>query len=653
MNASANFRAAKLPSLTFICAVALACWLLPAREARAASAHAPASQTATLVTKVEPPSWWAGHSINPVRLLVRGMNLHGARVTSAHGEIVPSAASVNSSGTYLFVSLRIAPTAQPGEYPLAVETAQGRAPLPFRLNPPLSRASNFQGITTDDVIYLVMPDRFANGDQSNDAPAGSPPAANDRRNPRSYHGGDFRGLINRLPYLKDLGVTALWLTPWYDNWNGIHNCDKPWCPNTSYHGYGAIDYYGVEDHFGTMETLGELVEKAHRLGLKVIQDQVANHVSSHHIWMTEPPLDNWFHGTLARHLQNPFRADLLLSPHAHPTARQPTLDGWFSDDLPDMNQDEPEVARYELQNALWWVGMTGIDGIRQDTIQYMPRPFIRDLSAALHREYPRLWMVGEVFDRDPIHTSFFLGGRTGWDGVDTGLDSVFDFPSWQVSLDVFTGKIPATALRYILRSDALYTEPSRLTVMANNHDVKRFMSLPGADLEGAMLHTAYVLTIRGTPQLYYGEEIAMEGGEDPDNRRDFPGGFPSDGRSAFTSEGRTARERRMHDWTRELLRLRREQLALRRGTQIDLSFDDDSYAFARRFRDEARDETVVVALNRAAVAKTLQLPAEALEAREGAELVPLLVARERARVARGSATVVVPPRTAVAYRLAR
>ena len=161
-------------------------------------------------------------------------------------------------------------------------TPQGSTTIPFEIEAPLAATTHFQGITNDDVIYLIMPDRFADGDQSNNAPADAPAAANDRKNPRAYHGGDLRGVINHLPYLKDLGVTALWLTPWYDNWNGVNNCDKPWCPNTYYHGYHAIDYYAVEDRFGDMATLRELVEKAHALGLKIIQDQVANHVGSRH-----------------------------------------------------------------------------------------------------------------------------------------------------------------------------------------------------------------------------------------------------------------------------------------------------------------------------------------------------------------------------------
>jgi len=624
--------------------------LLAASSARAQAGSAPA------VTKVEPPSWWAGHTINPVRLLVRGANLHGARVRATRPGTEADGVVVNPAGTYLFVNVRIHASVPPGDYSLSVETKAGRATIPFRLDRPLDPAKNFQGVTPDDVIYLIMPDRFANGDASNDAPPDSPREANDRRNPRGWHGGDFQGVIDHLPYLKELGVTALWLNPWYDNWNGVNRCDKPWCPNTYYHGYHAVDYYAVEDRFGTLATLRELVERAHAHGIKVIQDQVANHVGSQHPWLADPPLDNWFHGTRASHVANPFRGDLLLSPHASDAARRPTLDGWFSDDLPDMNQDEPEVARYEIQNALWWVGATGLDGIRQDTIQYMPRAFIRDLSRALRRQHPRVWMVGEVFDRDPVHTSYFMGGRTGWDGIDTELDSVFDFPLWQTSLDVFSNKpgadgkpVPVSALRSVLRSDAAYPDSSRLTTMASNHDVRRTASLPGMTLEGAMLHTAFTLSTRGTPQLYYGDEIFMEGGEDPDNRRDFPGGWPGDTRNGFKESGRTEREQRMFAWTRDWIRLRREHVALRRGRLVDLAFDDDSYAFAR----QSDGETIIIAFNRSAATKKLSAPANFIDAPDGARLVPLSGAGVAAPVLGGSISFDIPARAAVAYKVSR
>jgi neopullulanase len=577
------------------------------------------------VTKVDPPSWWANHTLNPIRLLIRGKNLSHARVLSNNSTLRLSKLRHNSN--YLFADLHISPGTKPGKYSLFVETNAGRAEAPFVIERGLNAEKSFQGINTDDVIYLIMIDRFADGDVTNNNPPDAPREANDRHNPRAFHGGDLRGIINQLPYLKDLGVTALWLTPWHDNWNGVNRCDKPWCPNTYYHGYHAIDYYAVDDRFGDLTTLRELVDKAHALGLKVIQDQVANHVGSQHPWVRDPPLPNWFHGTLANHQLNTFRNSVLLSPNSHERDVRNVLDGWFSDDLPDMNQEEPEVARYEIQNALWWVGVTGIDGIRQDTIQYMPRRFIRDLSDALHRQHPKLWMVGEVFERDAAQTAFFIGGRKGWDGIDTRLDSVFDFALWNTSLGVFTNKLPVRALRDQLKYDALYPDPSKLTVLANNHDTPRFLSLEGADMNGAMLHTAFVLSVRGIPQLYYGEEIAMRGKEDPDNRRDFP-------LSSFQSSGRNVNAAQMFEWTKQWIRLRREHSAIRRGRMIDLHYDDNVYVFAR----QDNTETVIIAINRHDKEQEVSLPFKTL--------APLL---GKIGVIRGP-NVILPPNSAVAFK---
>lgn len=525
------------------------------------------------ISKVEPPSWWAGHSINPVRLLIRGGNFHGAKATSKNPAFRISNPRVNEKGDYLFLDLSIPKAAKPGKYEFDVASAQGKTSFNFEILPPLDQKKNFQGITSDDIIYLIMTDRFANGDPSNDV-------GPDRANPRMWHGGDFRGVINKLGYLKELGITAIWLTPWYDNSDETTTCDKPWCPMASYHGYGAVDYYGVENHFGSMADLRELIEKAHAKGIKVIQDQVANHIGFKHPWMKAPPLENWF----SPFTQNRFNNSSLLSPNASKEEKENTLKGWFDFSLPDMNHEEPETAKYQTQNALWWIGVTGIDGIRQDTIQYMPRWYIRDWSKAIRKQYPKFWMVGEVFEEDSAQTSFFQGGKKGWDGIDTELPSVFDFKLWRTSQEVFTGKKPMRALRDVLKYDGLYPNINSVTTLANNHDTDRFMSLPGATLEGAKLHIAFILATRGIPQLYAGEEIAMRGGHDPDNRKDFPGGWKEDNRNAFTKEGRTAEEQEMFEWTRRWLAARKEHKAIREGQTIDVFYNENIYAF-RRVKD--------------------------------------------------------------------
>ncbi|MDQ3181368.1 MAG: alpha-amylase family glycosyl hydrolase [Acidobacteriota bacterium] len=608
------------------------------------------ARNAQKISKVEPPNWWANHSINPVRLLVRGENLNDAKVVSKDSSLKISNIRANSRGYYLFFDVDIARSAKVGKYEFEVSTSNGKTLIPFEISAPLDAKANFQNITYDDVIYLIMTDRFSNGDASNDAPKDSPKEANDRTNPRAWHGGDFRGIINHLDYLQELGITAIWLTPWYDNPNTVTNCDKPWCPNTNYHGYHAIDYYGVEDHFGTLADLRELVEKAHAKGIKVIQDQVANHVGIQHPWAKNAPLENWF----SKFSPNTFNNSVLLSPNASPAEKDNLLKGWFNEQLPDMNQNEPEVARYEIQNALWWVGATGIDGIRQDTIQYMPREFIRDWSTAILKQYPRIYLVGEVFEEDSAQTAFFQGGKTNWDGVDTNLPSVFDFKLWRTSQEVFTGKKPVRALRDVLKYDGLYPNINRITTLQNNHDTKRFMSLDGATIEGAMLHTAFILATRGIPQLYYGEELAMKGGDDPFNRADFVGGWREDSVNKFTKMGRTAEEQKMFEWTRKWINLRRESLALKKGKTVDLFYDNDVYVFAREHQLADLVVWNLITFNRSETEKEVSFNSIFAKKLLGDKfkLKPLIGSNIKSDWQDNKIKIVLPPKSAIAFSIA-
>ncbi len=590
------------------------------------------------IDKVEPPNWWAGHTINPVRVMVRGENFQNASVTSPASTLKVSNTRVNSRGDYIFFDVEIDPSATPGPYSLDLKTSAGSVKVPFYVSPRLENKT--ETISNEDVIYLIMTDRFADGDAANNEDV-------DRKNARAWHGGDFKGIAKRIPYLKELGVTAIWLTPWYDNPDEANNCDKPWCPNTNYHGYHAIDYYGVENHFGSMADLQEMIRECHRNGIKVVQDQVANHVGIQHPWAKRPPLENWF----SQYSQNTFNNSVLLSPNASQAERDNLIKGWFNELLPDLNQDEPEVSRYLIQNALWWVGMTGIDGIRQDTIQYMPRTFIRDWSAAIRKQYPNYWMVGEVFEEDSAQTAFFQGGKTGWDGVDTQLPAVFDFKLWRTSLEVFTGKKPARALRDVLKYDGLYGNINNVSLLSNNHDTDRFMSLKDATAEAAMMNMAFILSSRGIPQLYYGEEIAMTGGHDPDNRKDFPGGFPGDPRDAFTRAGRTADEQKMFEWTREWVKIRKSRLAVKQGRTVDLFFDNDAYVFAREAKAGNSVAWNIFAFNIGGTEKSVSFPAPFALTTNGARNKLTNVADPRAKgewIAE-KMTLTLPPKSVAAF----
>jgi glycosidase len=559
------------------------------------------AQASPSVEKVEPPNWWAGHSINPVRLLIRGKNLSGARVSAVDQGIKIGLVRVNEAGTYLFVDVFIEPDAKPGIRRLAIGNTAGVYYAHFEISATLAREGRFQGFTTDDVIYFIMPDRFADGDRSisSNNPAKSP-GLYDRTKGRYYHGGDFKGIIDHLPYLKDLGVTAIWINPVYDNTDRPDEKEMypetdggPKRPTTAYHGYGAIDLYGVEEHYGNMRWLQLLVDKAHSLGIKVIQDQIANHTSPYHPWVADRPTPTWFYGTVESHLSNNWQKWTQMDMHASDVTRRRNLEGWFIDILPDLNQEDEEVRRYLTQNTLWWLGMVGFDAIRMDTLPHVPRPFWRDWSAAIKREYPNVNVLGELFDGDPALLAYFQKGRVGHDGIDTGIDTLYDFALFYAVRDVFAKGESVRKLSQVLAHDYLYPRPEVLVPFIGVHDMGRFMSEKGATIEGLKLAQVFLMTTRGTPLLYYGDELAMPGGGDPDNRRDFPGGFPNDTRNAFTEAGRTPDENEVFNHLRRVMRARAELPALRRGTLLHVYDEEQQTVFARVLGDQ----TVFIAFN--------------------------------------------------------
>ena len=563
------------------------------------------------VTRIDPPNWWPGHSINPVRLLISGTNLSRARVESPVG-FDTADLRVSDNGTYLFLDLRIPTNAAARSIPLRIVTPDGATMATFSLLNPLPRAGRFGGFSPDDVIYLLMPDRFANGDRANDDPPSSRGLL-DRTKPRYYHGGDLAGVVNHLPYLRDLGVTALWTTPWYDNINQLNQLEKYTTenrraadgePSTDYHGYGAVDFYGVEEHLGDLPQLCGLVNAAHAVGLKVIQDQVANHTGPYHPWVTNSPTPTWFNGNLENHLNNSWQTWTIAERDPPADKLKSTLDGWFINTLPDLNQNDPETATYLIQNSLWWVGMTGVDGVRQDTLPYVPRSYWSKWTGALKRQYPNLTILGEMWDGNPQLVSFFQGGCVRFDGVDSGVETLFDFPLYYAVRDVFAKGQPMTRLAQTLAADTNYVNPRVLVTFLGLHDTARFLSEPGATTAGLKNAFTFLLTTRGTPLIYYGDEIAMAGGGDPDNRRDFPGGWTEDAHNAFEKNVRTPEEEAVHAHLKRLLQLRQALLPLRRGELVELAAAAHSYVFARVLPQAS----VVIAFNNSARPLTLELP---------------------------------------------
>jgi glycosidase len=565
--------------------------------------HATGQQSAgPVVTKVEPPQWWIGFP-NPMVMLT-GENLQGAKVTTSSPSVRVARTMEGRNGHYLFVWLDIAKIASPEKIILQVSTSQGQQTAQLRLerrDPAGAGTSNnqgFNGFTADDVIYLIMPDRFADGDQGNNFPESG---TYDRKEPHAYHGGDLRGIQEHLPYIKDLGVTTIWITPIYNN--DDHT-------GRDYHGYGAVDLYSVEEHFGTPEEYRSLVRAAHALGLKVILDIVPNHIGAANRWAADPPTTHWLHGTRENHLTSDAEFQHLIDLHASPREWRNIIEGWFVGVLPDLGTDDPVTSLYLRQNAMWWAETGGLDGFRLDTFPYVDRQFWHDFHSDLHRLYPRFRTVGEVSGFDPAVAAYFVGGKTTA-GIDTGVDTVFDFSFYSALRKVVLHDAPAQLLEEVLQQDWLFPRPENLVTFLGNHDVRRFMGEAGATPQKLSLAFALLLTVRGIPQLYAGDEIGMSGGDDPDNRRDFPGGFPGDIRDAFTLQGRSADEQQIFQQVRGLLHLRQQHPALRRGKYLHIFSDAQTFAYVRDFpgggTPPADRELLLMLMNNADQPRTVEI----------------------------------------------
>jgi glycosidase len=555
-----------------------------------------ASDNSPVVTKVEPPNWWL--RLTPeLMLLLNGRHLEANGVSCNLADLVVERTQATAGGDYLFVWLKLGAGLKSGTAVCRITTPTGTVSFELSLAAREQTIHKFQGLTTADSMYLIMPDRFANGDPANDEPAEAP-GSHDRAKARAYHGGDLRGIHEHLDYLKDLGVTTLWLTPIVKNG-----------ATEDYHGYGAVDLYAVEPHLGTLRDYQELVAAAHQQGMKIVFDVVPNHVGPKHPWATKPPLPGWFHGTVKNHLNSsaPVNGtfygepenqghdlfEALVDPHGPARLWRNLTEGWFVDLLPDLNTENPVVAQYLLQNAIWWTESSGLDGFRVDTFPYVSREFWARWHAGLRRIYPRLTTIGEVFHPDASVTSFFVGGQKQYDGTDTGVSTLFDYPMYFALRDVLLNGAPAGRITDVLRHDGLYPRPDQLVTFFGNHDVARFASAKGSSAAKLKMAFALTLTLRGIPQFYYGDEIGMPGGGDPDNRRDFPGGWREDAKNTFSATGRTREQQEVFLYVQTLLHLRHEHAALNGGRLWHLFSDENSYVFLR----ETEEERLMVIFN--------------------------------------------------------
>ncbi len=550
-------------------------------------------QSAPCVDKVEPPNWWT--AMPSPMLLIHGANLNQAHFSVTGRGVNLKHTQISENGHWAFLWLDTQ-SAAPQTLEITANNAHGQAHSEFVLAERSHDPQGHAGFSSKDAMYLIMTDRFADGDA-----AGDPPG-DDRSAPRGWHGGDFAGIERHLDYLKQLGITTLWTTPVVSNGN---------MPE-SYHGYAATDLYAIDPHFGTLDDYRHLSNALHAQGVKLVIDLAPNHIGVEHPWVHDPPAPGWFHGTLEHHLAAEHDFYKLVDPYAPREAWQAITDGWFSDAMPDLNQENPLVSQYLIQNALWWVETANLDGIRLDTFPYVDRAFWHDFHAELHSVYPRLTTVGEIFHRDPEVTSFFAGGAVH-NGIDTGLDTPFDFPLYFVLRDVLIAGKPMTELNDVLRQDSLYPHPERLVTFIGNHDTTRFITEAGGSAPKLKLALGLILTLRGMPMVYSGDEIGMPGGKDPDDRRDFPGGFAGDTHNAFTQSGRTTEEEEIFRWTSGLLAYRANHAELESGIEQNLFADADGFAFVRATSSSGctpdhSSQRLLIVVNKSTDSRTINLP---------------------------------------------
>ncbi len=543
------------------------------------------------IDRIDPPFWWTGMRQDTLELLITGEHLGGATVGTRSPGIRLLSSGAGGRDSYLFLTLLVLPEAREGEHVISISAPAGTASFRYTLRHRDTTQAGHAGFGPGDVIYLITPDRFANGDASNDSVAGMRERP-DRAAPYGRHGGDLQGILDHLPYLRDLGVTALWINPLVENDN----------PSASYHGYAATDLYRIDPRYGTNELYRRLVREAHRIGLKVILDHVSNHLSIFHPWVSDPPAGDWLHGSPSAHLPPFHELARLNDPHATPGERRKVVEGWFSGAMPDLNQGNPHLRRYLIQNTLWWLEFAGIDGIREDTYPYSDQDYLNAWCRAIQAEYPRLNIVGEVWMNEPPSTASFQRGNRLAPGRNSALPTVTDFPLYEALKATFGRRESIRQVADCLSLDFCYAAPESLLTFADNHDVPRLAFLTGTDVRRWAMALTVLLTTRGIPQIYYGTEIALRGGADHGTlRADMPGGFPGDRRNAFTEEGRTGEEQKSLEFVRSLLHLRHQSQALQRGRLTQFAPFGEVYVYFRTYQAS----TLMVAVNNNEAAKSV------------------------------------------------
>ena len=539
------------------------------------------------IDRVEPPNWWVGMKNQHLQLMV-----YGPEISQLHPSIEYEGVSVQQvikveNPNYLFIDLHIEPTTQPGTLDIAFKNKDAvQLTHQYELWERSPGSAQRKGFDQSDVLYLITPDRFANGDPSND----NHPGLKEKMN-RSFkggrHGGDIKGILDNLDYIAKCGFTAIWLNPLLEN-------DQE---EYSYHGYSTTDYYKVDQRFGSNEEYRALIKTAKEKGITMIMDMIVNHCGSGHWWMNDLPTSDWLNST-GDYVQTNHRKYVLQDPHVAQIDRSQFADGWFVKTMPDLNQRNPLMANYLTQNSIWWIEYADLSGIRMDTYPYPDMEYMGDWSRAVMSEYPHFNIVGEEWSGNPAIVSYWQKGKVNPNGYSSDLKSLMDFPI-QEALKKTLGQEEKKGQGWIplyemLANDFLYANPNDLVVFPDNHDMNRLTAEVNNDPELYKLGIAYILTTRGVPQIYYGSEIFMS--HDPNGghgliRSDFPGGWPNDPVNGFTGDGLTETQKEVFSFFNTILKWRKEAPVIHHGQLTHFVPQDDIYVY---FRHDGKDKVMVI-----------------------------------------------------------
>lgn len=536
------------------------------------------------IQRVEPLSWWTGMK-TPLQLMIYGKGLEDSTVHVEEKGITIREVHPAENPDYLFVDVELAPDLLPGEYRFEVRNGQQQTQFTYRIDRRRKGSASRQSFTSADLVYLLLPDRFANGDPSIDSTPDTTEKA-DRKNPSGRHGGgDLQGILVHLDYLKELGVTTVWITP--------PQLDNQ--PSGSYHGYSCTDYYRIDPRFGTNDLYKQLVRTAHEKGLKIIMDAVPNHCGSAHWWMNDLPFHNWVHLHKRMEMSN-YRLATITDPNSSRLNRRQTVNGWFDKDMPDMALENEYVFRYFLQLYIWWIEWADLDGLRVDTFPYNEKHSIAKWTKGILEEYPGLSIVAECWHSSPAIVAYWQGDKPKQDGYASYLPSVMDFPLQEALQDAL--KVDSSGwmegmnrLFEAVALDFLYQDPKKLMIFLDNHDIERFADSMHGNTEKIKLGITLLATLRGIPQLYYGTEFGFRSTDlskgDGAARIDFPGGWKGDRKNLFTGLRIHKKEKEIFGHTQKLFNWRKNAVAIHNGETTHFLPENNTYAFFRHTPDEA------------------------------------------------------------------